>query len=172
MTSKQKNIIYVVAFIVVLIMCYKLAISNTLELKNTYQELKAEETIFESLPKEMNNLKQKKVYYDSILKKYSLHESSFQNNLLATLNEFAEKNNVKIVDFLAPHIFKYENYTDFSYQFKLQGNYNDMLRLIYEIETQYRFGEIAHLSFEKKKDFKRNKNFLEASVILKNYTEN
>lgn len=172
MTSKQKNIFYTIVFFVSLIICYKLAISKTFNLKSNYQKLKTEKTIFENLPKEINQLKQKKVYYDSILKKYSLHESSLQNNLLATLNNYAQENQVRVKDFLSPHIFKHENYAEFSYQFKLQGNYNDILKLIYQIETKHKFGEIAHLAFEKKKDFKKNKYYLEASVILKNFTDN
>lgn len=169
MTGKQKNIALIIGFILVLIISYRYAISNTLALKKEFKTLKQQEQLFKNVPKQLSILKQKEKYYDSLLVKYQLNGSSVQNNLLKTINASANSNTIQLINFLEPHVFKKDNLTYNTYQFTLRGSYNNILELIYKLEQETKFGEITNLHFERKKNYRTGKNYLEANVLLRSF---
>jgi len=169
MTNKNKNIALVIGFVFLLTLSYLLTISKTIEQKKQYQTLKEQEMLFKSAPKQLSLLKQKEVYYDSLLTKYQLDGSSVQNNLLKTINTFASTNNLKVIRFLEPHILSKENLTIKTYRFTVEGQFNAINQLIYQLEKETKFGEVINFHFEKKKNYKTGKYFLEASILIKSY---
>lgn len=169
MSKKQKNIALIIGFVVALILCYQLAISNTLEQKKQYNSLKAQELLFKNTPKQLSLLKQKEMYYDSLLTKYQLDGSSIQNNLLKVVNVFANDNNLKVVSFVEPHAITKNDLTIKTYEFVLEGNYNAINQLIHQLEQQTKFGEVINLHFEKKKNFRSGRYYLQARVLLQSF---
>jgi len=169
MTNKTKNIVLLSSFVVALLLCYKLALSKTLALRTTHNELNHQELLFKNTPRQLSLLKQKQRYYDSILTKYQRNGSSVQNNLLNTITSFAKSNNLKVIEFLEPHIYNQDDLNIKTYQFTLEGNFNAILKLTYKLEQQTKFGEIISINFEKKKNFRTGKYYLQASVLLKSF---
>lgn len=169
MNNKTKNILLLSGFLLTLVVCYRLAISNTLELKNQYNSLKQEKALFKNTPKQLSLLKQKLMYYDSILSKYQLNGSSIQNNLLKTINAFAESDNLKVIGFLEPHIIDQNGLIIKTYQFSIEGDFNAILKLAHKLEQQTKFGEIINLHFEKKKNFRTGKYYLQVKILLKSF---
>jgi len=169
MTNKQKNIVLIVGFIAVLYICYLLAISKTLEQKGQYNSLSKEVLLSKNAPKQLSLLKQKEIYYDSLLTKYQLDGSSIQNNLLKVINSYADANNLKVVSFLEPHVISQNDLSIKTYDFTLEGLYDDINKLIYLLEQQTKFGEIINLHFEKKKNFRIGRDYLQARVLLKSF---
>ena len=96
MSSKQKNIALIVGFIAILYICYLLAVSKTLEQEEQYNTLTKEVLLSKNAPKQLSLLKQKEVYYDSLLTKYQLDGSSIQNNLLKVINSYADVSGVTL----------------------------------------------------------------------------
>lgn len=169
MTNKQKNIGLLIGFVLILILSYQLAITKTLEQKNEYENLKQEALLFNNAPKQLSLLKQKERYYDSLLVTYQLDGSSIQNNLLAAINDYANKNNLTVVSFLEPHMVTKNELDIKTYDFTLEGNYNSIIGLIYTLEQKTKFGEVINLHFEKKKNFRSGKEYLEARVLLSSF---
>ena len=169
MTKKTKNILLVLGFLLTLIICYQLAIVKTIELNTEYKGLKHQESFFKNTPKQVSILKQKERYYDSLLTKLQLNGSSIQNNLLKTINRYAELNNLKLISFLEPHTILKNDLTIKTYNFTLEGNYNNIINLIYQLEQKTKFGEVINLHFEKKKNFRTGKHYLQAKVLLKSF---
>jgi len=169
MTNKTKNIILLISFLVLIILCYRFAISNTLKVKKEYRSLKQQELFFKNTPKQVALLKQKQQYYDSLLTIYQINGNSIQNSLLKTINIYVDSIKVKLIDFVEPHVFKGDDISVKTYQFTLEGNYNDILKLVYKLEQETKFGEIISLNFEKKKNFKTGRFYLQAYVLLKSF---
>ncbi|MFI1772539.1 hypothetical protein [Thalassobellus citreus] len=169
MTKKTKIIVLLVGFVLALLLCYQLAISKTVALKKEYHILKQQDLLFEASPKQVSLLKQKQEYYDGLLSKYQLHGSSVQNNLLKTINTFADSANLKVVSFLEPHTINKNELKISTYQFTIEGTYNAILKLIHTLEQDTKFGEITNLHFEKKTNFRTGKYYLQASVLLKRF---
>jgi len=169
MTNKTKNILLLLGFLLALILCYQLAISKTFILKNEYNSLKQQQALFINTPKQLSLLKQKQKYYDSLLTKFQLGGSSIQNSLLKTINTFAKDNDLKVIRFLEPHVINRNDLTIKTYGFTLEGNYNAILQLTHKLEQETKFGEIINLHFEKKKNFRTGKYYLQAKVLLKSF---
>ncbi|GAB1856176.1 hypothetical protein MHTCC0001_10110 [Flavobacteriaceae bacterium MHTCC 0001] len=153
----------------VAILCYTLAISKTIALKQEVKQLEKQEISFKNTPKQLMLLKQKQKYYDSILAKHQIKGSSIQNNLLNLINSYADSSNIKVITFLEPHTVTQNNLKVNTYTFTLEGNYNDILLLIYKLESNTKFGEIINFHFEKKKNFRTNTFYLQASILLMNF---
>ncbi len=169
MSNKTKNIVLIIGFLLSLLICYKYAVKNTIDYKNKHTNLKQQEQLFVNTPKQLSILKQKKKHFDSILSKYQLDGTSIQNNLLKTINSFAQANSIKVTSFIEPHITIQNDLTVKTYVFTLEGSYNSILRLIHQLEQQTKYGEIINLHFEKKKNFKTGRNYLQARVLLKSF---
>ena len=169
MNKKNKNILLLSGFLLAMILCYRFAISNTLTLKKQYNSLKQQEALFINTPKRLSLLKQKQQYYDSLLTKHQLGGSSVQNSLLKTINTFTEENNLKVINFLEPHVTNQNDLIIKTYLFSLEGDYNAILKLTHKLEQETKFGEIINLHFEKKKNFRTGKYYLQAKVLLKSF---
>lgn len=169
MTNKTKNIALLSGFALSLFICYKFAIVNTIDAKKEHRNLKKQEALFGNTPKQLSILRQKEKYYDSILGKYQLNGGSIQNNLLKTINSFSDANNLKVVSFLEPHLHKQNDLLIKTYQFTLEGDYNSIIKGIHKLEQDTKFGEIINLSFEKSKNFRTGRHYLQANVLLKSF---
>lgn len=169
MTSKTKNTILILSFLITLMVCYQLAIVKTIDLKKEYNNLKQQEILFANTPKQVMLLKQKQQYYDGLLSKYQLNGSSVQNNLLKTINIFADSTNIRVIGFLEPHIIHKNDLKISTYQFTLEGDYNAIIKLIHKLEQDTKFGEIIHLAFEKKTNLRTGNVSLQAQILLKSF---
>ena len=169
MTKQQKNTVLIVSFVMALILCYQLAIKNTLQLKDQHKHLVNEAVSLKNAPQQLSLLKQKNIYYDSLLTKFQLNDSSIQNNLLKVINTYASTNALKVVNFLEPHISENDNLVIKTYDFTLEGTYNTINQLIYLLEQKTKFGEIISLHFEKKKNYRTGRFYLQARVLLKSF---
>lgn len=163
---KNKNIVLLLLLFLALLLCYKLAISNTLELRKEYLSLKEEEQLFKNIPQQLALLSKKEVYLDSTLQKLDLNNTAMENNLLRVVNKEAAKNNIKVIDFNAPHTSTEDNNRVMTYIFTIEGSYASILRVIHDLESKRNFGSIAHLSLEKKKDYRSKRVYLQALIFL------
>lgn len=90
-----------------------------------------------------------------------------QNSLLKNIHVFSEKNFIRVVDFKEPHQISKKDYTIKTSQFSLQGDYQSIITLIHALEQQTVYGEIIHIRFEKKRNYRAYKNYLQAHILLK-----
>lgn len=169
MTQKTKNIVILFGFLLVVILAYKYAIANTFKLKNEYKTLKQEAIVFDNMPQQLSSLKQREKYYDSLLTKYQLGESSMQNSMLRSINTYAVANKLKVIGFIEPHKITQNDLAVNTYQFTLEGDYNAIISLIHQLEQDTKFGEVINLSFNKQKNYKTGQFYLQASVLLKSF---
>jgi hypothetical protein len=165
MKLNKKNKILVFSFIVVLYLCYYFAIVKTIHYYREYLSIKETINLFDSNPNLLNQLLQKEKQLSNYLSKYNLSES-YQNDLLKQLNLYSIQYNQKIIDFKEPHNFQDKETTISSYSFSLQGSFNGALMLINKIENNPALGNVKHISFVKKRNYKSNTDELFTEVIL------
>ncbi|WP_299334894.1 type 4a pilus biogenesis protein PilO [uncultured Psychroserpens sp.] len=169
MTQRTKNVLLIIALVLLAAIAYRYAIVNTLELKREYKRLGQDVDLLENMPSKLSSLKQRKIYHDSLLTRYQLGESSIQNSMLNTINTFAISNNLKVVEFIEPHKVAKNDLIVNTYQFSLEGHYNDMISLIHKLEQQTKFGEFINLNFKKYKNYKTGKSYLQVNVLLRSF---
>ncbi len=167
MTQKNKNILLIVGFALCLIIAYQLAFSKTIAIRKEVSNLKAQTASFQRFGDVSFNLGQRKKFVDSVLDKNKFKSISVQNNMLEFLNQESTNEGFKIISFTEPHKVEENESMITSYQFTIRGNFDDLVRVIYKIEQEYSFGEVSHINFEKKYDYRKRKKYLECSVIIK-----
>ncbi|GGI58503.1 hypothetical protein [Winogradskyella haliclonae] len=168
-TSKLKIWYLIASICVAVFVSYKYAISKTLDLKQEYSQLEIQSELYKDMPTQLAILKKREKYYDSLLTKFQINKGSIQHNLLKTLNRISEEKNVQLTSFVAPHVVQEKGLLAKTYQFTLEGNYNNILELVHHLEQNTKFGEILNLQFEKKKLRKTRKVYLKAKVYLKSF---
>ncbi len=172
MNSRQKNIVLILGFLAVLWMAHALSFSKTFALKKQYKNLKADVNLFANSDSKLLQLNQKKVYYDSILNARRLSTStSFQNNLLTTITNYADTTAIKIGAFENPHSIVREGATINTYAFTVRGSFEEITRLLYTIEQEFKLGTVVSLSYSKKRVYGRRSNYLECGVQLQRISD-
>lgn len=166
MKISNKNKLLFLGIIIMGILSYNLAIVKTFEARKEFSRLKTQTEKVKDIPKQLSILAQKENQYDSILKRMDFIDTSIQNNLLRVINQEAKSNHVKVIDFNEPHISLIENDQLYTYSFKLNGNYTDILKVIHIIEQKGNFGEIVHIDFLKEKNYKTRRYNLGVTVFL------
>ncbi|MEK6152019.1 hypothetical protein WIW50_02100 [Flavobacteriaceae bacterium 3-367] len=166
MTSSTRNNISLVGIVLVLFLCYKFAIAETIALGREYNNLKNEEVLFKDIPVQLSVLKSKEQHYDSVLKKMNLGNTSLENNLLRALNGQVEKHGLKLLDFNEPHAFQDGENQLNTFHFSLEGNFTDILSTVHTLEQKGNFGALVHLDFQTKRNYRANKNYLVATVLM------
>ena len=169
MKSKTKNILLIGGFVLAFIICYQFAIKNTLQEKARYSRLKAEEALFENIPRQLMTLSKKNEYYNDLLAKYQIGETSMQNSLLKNINKTAQELNVMVIDFNEPHTAEKNGLQVNTYSITIEGNFNDIAKLIYGLEQKTRFGELVNVHFIKQKNYRTRKDYLQATIMLQAY---
>lgn len=169
MSPRTKNVLLIIGFCISLAIAYNLAFSKTVSLKNRINTLELKTQYLESTPNIAFHLEQREQFVDSILSLNNMKGNSVQNNLLEFLNSKSETGNFIISDFNEPHSSTENGATTTSYRFNLKGSYDAIEEVLYTLETEYNFGRIAHIHFEKKKDYRKNKNYLECFVIIESF---
>lgn len=169
MTPRTKNILLIIGFCLTMVIAYNLAFSKTAALKHRINILETRTNSLESSTLMAVNLEQRERFVDSILSLNNMKGNSVQNNLLEFLNTKSGSGNFTISDFNEPHTFSENGATTTSYQFTLVGNYNGIEQVLYSLEQEYNFGRIAHVHFEKKRDYRKSKDYLECFVIVESF---
>ncbi|MGV8946811.1 MAG: hypothetical protein ACOH1N_10320 [Lutibacter sp.] len=173
MNLKQKNIILLIGFLLLVWISYVFSFSKTIDASQRFNELNRQDELYTSASQNIDHLKQQDSYYNSLLKKHQIFsESSFQNNLLNTLNQYSSEKKLKIINFKDPHHFQLNNNAiQETYIFTIESDYNTIINLIYSLEQHHKFGKIISANFEKKKDYKTNKEYLQCQIYLQKVSQ-
>lgn len=166
MTQKNKNILLIIGFLLVLVLSYRMAFSRTLSAHREVNALEEETVTFENLAGMSATLNAREKFADSVLRKNNIRNSSIQNNLLELLNQESEEKHFTITEFNEPHEFTENGATITSYRFTLRGEFNVMQDVLYTLEQQYNFGKVSHVNFHKKRDYRKRKDYLLCTVIM------
>jgi hypothetical protein len=141
-----------------------------LEIKKKFEELKMQAAQNSESFQNINYLKGQEMYLDSIIARNRIENNSLQNSLLKILNEHSKEMSYKIISFKEPHVQISESGQSkiTSFQFVLEGEYKNLEEILYKLETDYSFGSLANIAFERKQDYRLNRIFLQCSVVVQN----
>lgn len=166
MNNKNKNILLVVGFFVVLFIAYSFSIKKTMEAKELLTTLWSEKELQSNAQSKIFNLQQENAHLDAILRKRDFSiENSFQQTLLKKINSFAEKEKITIISFEEPHEFERNEINLKTYFFEIKGDFRALLKLINELERQ-QLGQLVSVNFTKKKKYRTNRTALSCQFYI------
>jgi hypothetical protein len=167
MTQQTKNRLLVIGFVIAFFIVYKLGIARTLDFKERLIKAETEANQFNGLNQLQANLMEKEKQLDSILAVNNVTaDASVQNTLLKILSTNISKGNFKISEFNEPHVYKRDGAIVTSYQFALQGDYLSIEKVLALLEQKFSLGKIKNIKFDKKRNYRSRKDYLECVVIL------
>ncbi len=168
MTQKNKNIILIVSLILIACIAYRYSVAKTIAIVGEVKKLEHKKKVYQSAPAQLATLINKEKKLNEILKKNNVEGNSVQNNLLKTLNKLSEDIGFMIIAFEEPHSFtdKTTQKITTTYNFNIQGDYKSFIKVLHALEQKYSYGNVIHVNFEKKKNFRTRKQFLQCQVLL------
>lgn len=135
LTYKQQFIGLLVASVLLFWLIYQLAVSETLETRDKYKTLLANK-------EQLSTAGSRVLFYERELKKMDslIGADAFAGNytqelLLRKITDFGLQRNVTIVDFQKPHFALQDDYGVYTYRTTIRGGFHDLLRLLYELES-------------------------------------
>ena len=169
MKQRSKNIVLLAGIVLMMTMAYRLTFSKTFELREEIGALEIEKTRLQQQMRQTTSLKERERHADSILNKFRIKNRSVQNHLLDFLNEEAHSGDFSIAQFVESHKMANDGVMINSYPFKLKGSYQAIEQVLYQMEQQYTFGKVAHVSFERKNNFRKRIQELECYIIVERF---
>ena len=166
MKLDTKNKYFIVGFTLMCILCYKMGLEKTYILANRYYDNIVLQESKITLPEQMTELNAREKLLNQRLKNLNLGELSDQNRLLKILSKNVEKNQLKIIEFGSPHLVTEEKETVETFILKLEGGYHGILKTLYALETHKGLGIISHVAFQKKRNYRTKRYYLQANVHL------
>ena len=172
MTQKTKNYLLLTGIASLWLLAYYFAFSRTYVTYTEKKTLEMQKKSFQSAPKQQAVLAQKEKQLNSILAQHHIEGSSLQQTVFKTLQTLSEKLEFEITDFQQPHEFtpKDTKQTVTTYSVTLQGDYKSILKAIHTLEQDYSFGTIAHVFFERKRNFRTRRNYLQCQILIQRLT--
>ncbi|PQJ80292.1 hypothetical protein [Polaribacter porphyrae] len=171
MNDKQKNIALVIGFVLLFIISYVFSIQKTIDVKKSAKSLYKEKELLENASQRIFLLQQENKYLDSILKAKEISiENSFQQTLLQKLNSFQAKVPIDIIAFSEPHTIEENSTLLKTYSFEIKGTFNALLQLLNTLEKQ-QLGKLVSVKFEKKKNYRRNRDELIGHYFIQKRTQ-
>ncbi|MDX1718534.1 MAG: hypothetical protein R3353_00095 [Salegentibacter mishustinae] len=174
MSRNNKIVVLVLGICGFYFLAYYFAISKTVDARIEIKELRSSYQNNQRISKNILKLERQNSYFDSIIQKNRINNTSLQNNILMYLNNYSkeEKNSsVNIVKFHKEHTAIIKNTKVFSFIIDLKGSYKAIEKLLYDMEVNnsFKLGSINHISLEIRKDYNKNSRELFARIILQHY---
>ena len=166
MKLTKKNKYLIGGVLVMTFVCYFMAVKKTFELKDELVAMKGRKEKHVNINHQLVQLSVKEQRLDQELSSLHLDNTSLQNNLLRVLNARSESAGIKIMAFDAPHSARKNTSEIKTQMFTLEGGYNAILKMLYELEKQGSFGRVSHVDFEKNRDFRSRTSRLRATIFL------
>lgn len=166
MTSKQKNRLLLVGFLILIAAAYQFSFKKTFELGSSLDKLTQDKLALDNAGTKLGLLQQQNVYLDSVLKSNDVSANqSFQQNLLQKVDGLREQHKVKIVSLDPPHEVKKDGAIIESYLIEVKGDFRNLMLFSSNLEKQ-RLGKFSSVDFTKKMNYKTRRKELTCSIIL------
>lgn len=167
MNIYRKNNLLVFGTLLVLWLSYFIAFKPTMLLRKKLKTLQTQINQQEKIRNEWAGLTKQNQHYIKLLEKHKIAaDVSLQNKLLEHINRIAQLNKLTVVAFNPPHSFTETATTFNTYSFKVRGSYTAIIKLLYDLEQLTRFGKVTSVLFEKKKNHKTRRFFLDCDIYI------
>jgi hypothetical protein len=168
LTYKQKNQLLILASVFALLMIYWFLISPNLNRSSLNKKYRGEIAKAEKAPALIKSLREELGTMNSFMEAYVSDSAADEDRFVEVITNFCQKNNVTLKEL--PRVVETEE-QKFTVQTKVviaEGSYNDLLRLIYQLEKKEKVGRIVSTQFKSYTNNKTKKLTLSLTIYLQN----
>ena len=165
---KQKLILLTFGSFILIILMYSLAVKKTFILRSECKNLTEQLTVADNAPEQIYMLQQKLASIDQLIGANINDNYVLKEQILNYCSQYCSKHNLVIKDFPAIHEYTQENYQVETSKIIIQGNFINILKLIYLFEKEYKIARVVSVNFHSEKNIKTKRKVLEADIYFQN----
>lgn len=164
---KKKFIFSILVLILLLMAVYKKTFSNVLSLFAELSNIEENLNNVEDSEFQLISLRTENSGLDAVIGGQSNEPEKVQQQILDFVSKIAE--NVSLVSIEDVHVFEGEKFKIYSNQLTFEGDYDELLQLLYKIEKDFLFSKVISSKIYTVTDYRTNKKSLRLHTILQNY---
>lgn len=169
---KRKFYLLLAGFTFMLFIIYILAVKSTFIMINSCNNLNNSLLELRNAPSEIQIINKKISELEKLIKKQNDSEVSNHLELLNFISNNCKKNNLIIKEYPQAQEYKKGQYTVETNIIRLEGDYQFLLKLLYNLEQHYRNGHISSILFESLPDYRNDIYRLNLVIYEQNISEN
>jgi hypothetical protein len=168
LTYKKKCQYLLGGALLLLLIAYMAAFSKTIQLFIYNNALEAKVEKATKAPEQLRALESAQAAIDDQLSYYIIDTLKNHETTLEIVSEFCFRNRLILKELPRKEVMEEEDFTIETSILSVEGNYRDLLRLVYELEQKHKIGRLSSVSFRLMKDNQLKKNILVLTVYIQN----
>jgi 23S rRNA maturation mini-RNase III len=164
---KRKNFFYAAAILLALTLSYFLAFSKTINLVSQYRSLSAKKAQLSSSSSGLNSLSNELKDINANLERLIITANG-QANIMGYLGDYCSEHNLTVTKVPQNIEIKGTDYNTITFIVQVQGSFNSITQLLYDLERQQRFSKLTSVHYKKEIDRKTEEIYLIANIYLQN----
>lgn len=171
MTHKKKLKLLGVATPLVLLLCYRLGISKTIDQYHAYQENNASELEYKASVSESRKLQAKQQTLDAFFSAYRLDTLSSARNLLTIVTNFCNEHQLRLREYKPVKTSAEGSLVVLTRSVTVEGAFTECVQLVYALERKYQAGRVCAVSYAAYTDAQSKQQKLSCTLFIQNIIE-
>ncbi len=165
LTYKHKFLVLIGVFLLLIVASYKMSLKRTFETRASLLETESKLKQVKESGLDISQLKQKELFLDRQIG--SAEDVELVPHLI--IDFISQYNKVKISNIDTEHQYADTNFMIYTNRVTVEGDYNNLIRLLYDLELKFNSSRIINAKFFKKKNYKLRKEQLFLELTFQNY---
>ncbi|WP_428741580.1 hypothetical protein [Tenacibaculum sp.] len=171
-TYKVKKKLLFLFTLLLVIVIYQRVLKRTYHETSNYFFHSSKNINQERIKDSILSLKDKVEQIEEALGEDDFDENFIQQEILEFLSNKSKENVVEITNLKKTHIVKEKEYTLVTTFFTLKGSYNSLIKIMYEVEREFKKSKLNSVGFYKKKNHSLKREELHAELLFQNFKSN
>jgi len=168
LTYKTRFWILCGLILVFMIVAWKLAIKKTVDLNKSNNEITGKLENIEDAPIRINLLDKKHDELNQLIGKSINLDSDLHKQLLERVGNYCKNYKITLREFPALHEVDQQDFIIETSNFKMEGGYIKILKLLKLLETEYKIGKVVSVDFYSERNAKTKTKALFARFYIQN----
>jgi hypothetical protein len=168
LTYKKKNLILLLASILLAYIVYSFGIKKTIAAHSEYTENKNKMEQAANAPAMAEQLEKELIRMDAKIGSRNTEEENLNETLLSLITSYCQSNHAVLREFPQTTINEDGDLSVETNRFIIGGNFFTLINLVYLLEQKYNLGKVVSVNYQLRKDFKTQEMQLTANVFLQN----
>jgi hypothetical protein len=168
LTYKQKNKLLLFGAVLLLLLIYFLSIKKTMTTASACKEMENKIAEAQDMPVKVAELHKRIAYIDALLATRQDTTVKTQDLILSLVTNYNQTHGTVLKEFPKTNLAKENDFLIETNVFTAQGEFSNLLDLVYLIEQKQKIGKIASVDFLLKKDNQNHTTNLLATLFVQN----
>jgi hypothetical protein len=145
---KKKVNLLIAGFCISLLIVYYIAVKGTIDLARECHHIQDQITTNEKAPAEIKIFEKRLIELNKTISNLDSSNTDFHENILGDISTYCTKHDLIIKNYPESHKYASDKYVVETDIISIEGNFSDLLKLLYKLEIENKNGHISSISFE------------------------